>query len=176
VERLWLRVVLIVAAALVALTDVLYIVIINAQGQTLQPYIPRFVGAYLAVSAAALVASVVPRPEIVRIRVALRAAAAAGLLALGFLAAFSIGAPLVIAGLLTTFALTRTARDARSRPARLSGIVAAALSVALLLGGLELSQRAIVCPAGSNQAGGGSSLILGSYQYQCVHGVLRFHS
>lgn len=175
-ERLWLRVVLFVAAAIVAATDLVYIVLINAQGESLQPYVPRFVGGYLAVVAAMLVASVVTRPEIVTIRVGLRAAAAAGLLVLGILASFTVGMPLVIAGILVTVALTRTAREARSRPARLSGLVAAALSIALLLAGLEITQHWIVCPPGSNESGGGESLILGSFQYQCVDGQLRTHS
>ena len=166
----------VIAFVLVLLTDLLYIVLINSQGQSVQPYIPRFVGSYLAVIAAIIGLALLPRDEMVQIRVPLRAAAAAGLLVLGFLTGFSIGLPLVLAGLLTTFALTRTSREARSRPARLSGLVAAAVSVAILLAGLEVSTRTIVCEPGSNDAGGGSSLILGQYQYECVNGELRFHS
>ena len=150
--------------------------LIDAQGESAQPYVPRFVGGYLAVMAAVVAASVLARPEVVRIRVALRAAGAAGLLVLGILAAFSIGVPLVVAGLLVVFALSRTASQARSRAARLSGMMAAALSIALLLGGLEVSQRTIVCPPASNEAGGGASLILGSFQYQCRDGQLVSHS
>lgn len=175
-ERLWVRGALLVAAVIVALTDLLYVVLINAQGESAQPYIPRFVGGYLAVVAAMVAVSMLPRAEIVRIRVALRAASAGVLLVLGFLAAFSIGVPLVAAGVLVTLALSKTAREVRSRPARLSGLVAAALSVALLLGGLELAQRAIVCPPGRNEAGGGASLILGSYQYRCANGELVSHT
>src|SRR5947209_7632122 len=55
-------------------------------------------------------------------------------------------------------------------------LLAAALSIALLLGGLEVSQRTIVCPPASNEAGGGASLILGSFQYQCRDGQLVSHS
>src|SRR5437588_3576327 len=131
-ERLWVRIVLLAAATIAAITDALYIVLIDAQGESAQPYVPRFVGGYLAVMAAVVAASVLARPEVVRIRVALRAAGAAGLLVLGILAAFSIGVPLVVAGLLVVFALSRTASQARSRAARLSGTMAAALSIALL--------------------------------------------
>ena len=165
-----------IAFVLVVLTDIVYITLINSQGPSVQPYIPRFVGGYMAVIAAMIGVALLPRAEMLPVRVAFRAAAAAGLLVLGFLTAFSIGVPLTVAGLLMTFALSRTSREARSRPARFSGLVAAALSVAILLVGLEASQRTIVCAPGSNSAGGGSSLILGSYQYECVNGVLHFHS
>ena len=175
-ERLSVRIVSILAFAIVLATDVLYVVLINAQGQSAQPYIARFVGGYLAVMAALIAVALVPRPETVRIRVALRAAAAGGLLLMGFLASFSIGLPLVLAGFLVFFTLTRTARENRSRPARLSGLVAAAVAVAVLLTGLEVTQRLIVCPDEGTQAGGGSGLITGPYQYECNNGTMHFHS
>jgi hypothetical protein len=176
VERRSVLILSLVALALVLLTDLAYIGLINSQGYSVRPYIPRFVGGYLAVMAAMIGVALLPRVEIGRIRVPLRAAAAAGLLVLGFVAALSIGPPLAIAGLLMTFVLSRTARESRSRPARLSGLVAAAVSVAILLAGLEVSQRWIVCAPGSNSAGGAASLILGSFQYECVNGDTRFHS
>jgi len=160
-ERLSVRIVSILAFAIVLATDVLYVVLINAQGQSAQPYIARFVGGYLAVMAALIAVALVPRPETARIRVALRAAAAGGLLLMGFLASFT---------------LTRTARENRSRPARLSGLVAAAVAVVVLLTGLEVTQRLIVCPDEGTQAGGGSGLITGPYQYECNNGTMHFHS
>ena len=136
-ERLWVRVVLFVAAAIVALTDLLYIVLINAQGESPQPYIARFVGGYLAVVVAMVAVSTLSRPEIVRIRVALRAASAGVLLVLGFLAAFSIGVLIVGAGLLVGFALTRT----KSRPAQWwTGVVATLVSVGVLLAGFQFTE------------------------------------
>ena len=175
-EPLFVRIVSILAFPVVLATDVLYVVLINAQGQSAQPYIARFVGGYLAVMAALIAVALVPRPETARIRVALRAAAAGGLLLMGFLAAFTIGAPLVVAGFLVFFALTRTVRENRSTPARLSGLVAAALAVVVLLAGLEVTQRFIVCPEQSQETGGGSGLITGPYQYECNNGVAHFHS
>ncbi len=95
-----MRVTSLVAFTIVVAVDGLYIGLINGQGPSAQPYIPRFVGAYLAVMAALIVIALLPRPEIAMIRAPLRAAAAAGLLMLGIFAAFSIGLPLVVAGIL----------------------------------------------------------------------------
>lgn len=165
-----------VAFAIVTAVDIFYVALVKAQGPARQPYISRFVAAYMAVVAAMIVISLLPRPEIVRIRVAMRAAAAGGLFTLGFVAAFTIGPPLVLAGFLVFLVLTRTARETRSRPARLSGLVAAALAVVVLLAGLEVTQRLVDCPAQGSVAGGGSGLLTGPYQYECVNGVAHFHS
>src|SRR5216117_2537152 len=133
------RVMSLVAFAIVLTTIVIYVGLINAQRASDQPYISRFVAGYMALMAAL--------PEIVPIRVAIRAAVASGLFLLGFLFSFPVGLAFVAAGFLVFFALRRTAREAtRSRPARLSGLVAAALAVAVLLVGLEVAQRVIVCP------------------------------
>ena len=164
-----------IAVAIVVATDVLYITIINSQGTSNMPYIPRFVGGYLGVMAAVIAVALWPRAEIVIVRVPLRAAAAGGLFVLGFVAAFSIGPPLVLAAFLVTLALTRTERAPRTQTARLSGLLAAALSVAVLFVGLEVTQRLIVCPDQGTSAGGGSGLLTGPYQYECVNGRLRYH-
>ena len=175
-ERRLVRVTSIIAFVIVLATDVLYVTLINSQGASNQPYIPRFVASYLAVMAALTVVSLLPRPEIVAIRVPLRAAAAAGLFVLGFLAAFSIGPPLVLAAFFVLLALARTERAPRTRAARLSGLVAAAVAVAVLLVGLEVTQRVIVCPDQGSSAGGGAGLLTGPYQYECVNGVAHYHS
>src|SRR5256885_1145826 len=126
-ERLLIRVTSLVAFAIVLATDILSVGLIGSQGQDFQPYVPRFVASYLALMAALIVIALLPRPEIVAIRLPMRAAAAGGLLALGFLAAFSIGLPLVVAGVLTTVALTRTSRRPGSALRRLAGPCAAVL-------------------------------------------------
>jgi len=175
-ERRLIVVLSLVAFAIVSAVDVLYVGLINAQGRSDMPYIPRFVGSYLAVMAALIAVALVPRAEVAAIRVVLRASAAAGLFVLGFLAAFSIGPPLVVAAFLVLLALTRTAREPRRGVARLSGLVAAALAVAVLLAGLEVAQRLIVCPEAGTSSGGGSGFLSGPYQYECNNGELRFHS
>lgn len=175
-ERRLVRITSIIAFVIVLGTVVVYIALINSQGVSNQPYIPRFVASYLAVMAALIVISLLSRPEVVRIRVSLRAAAAGGLFVLGFLAAFSIGPPLVLAGFFLLLALARTERPPRTRAARLSGLVAAAVAVAVLLAGLEVAQRVIVCPDQGSSAGGGAGLLTGPYQYECVNGVVHYHS
>jgi len=101
---------------------------------------------------------------------------AAGLLTAGVFAAFSIGLPLVVAGILVGFSLSRTQREPRRGVARLSGLVAAALTVGVLIGGLDVTQRLIVCPDSGQVAGGGSGLVSGSYQYECNNGRLTIHN
>jgi hypothetical protein len=173
-ERRLVLVTSVIAFVLVVATDVLYIGLVDAQGQSPQPYIPRFVGSYLALAAALIAVALLPRPEIAVIRIPLRAAAGGGLLVLGALTA--IGLPLVIAGILVTVALSRTAREPRTRAARLSGLIAAAISILVLLVGLEVTPRLIVCPDQGTSAGGGSGLLTGSYSYECSNGELHFHS
>lgn len=174
-ERRLVRVTSLVAFAIVLATDVLYIVAINAQGPSDQPYIPRFVGSYMAVMAALIAASLLPRPEIAAIRLPLRAAAAGGLFVLGFLAAFTIGTPLVVAGFLVLIALARTERQAAPGLARLAGLIAAVVAVALLLAGLEVTQRLVVCPDQGTSSGAGSGLLTGPYRYECSNGHLTLH-
>jgi len=83
-----------------------------------------------------IAAAVIPRPEIIPWRPPWRAAAAAGLLVLGLLAAFSIGLPIVIAGILMLVALTRTRTAGRRWP----GALGSAVAVAVLLAGFQLTE------------------------------------
>ena len=175
-ERTSVRVSSLIAFAIVVVVLGLYIGLINAQGLSEQPYVPRFVGGFLAVMAALILIALLPRPEIAPIRAPMRAAAAAVLLMLGVFAAFSIGTPLVVAGILVTFALSRTQRTPRRGPARLSGLVVAALTVGILIGGLDVTQRVIVCPEQGQSFGSGSALLSGSYAFECNNGQLTMHS
>src|SRR5256712_13798494 len=134
-ERLLIRVTSLVAFAIVLATDILYVGLIGSQGQDFQPYVPRFVASYLAVMAALIVIALLPRPEIFAIRLPMRAAAAGRLVALGLPAALSIGLPLVVAGVLTTVALTRTSRRPGSALRRLAGLCAALFAIGPLLPG-----------------------------------------
>jgi hypothetical protein len=179
-ERPVVRVTSLVAFAIVLTTDILYVTLIIAQNQgspTDTPYIPRFVASYLAVMAALIVLALVPRPEIEPLRFPMRAAAAAGLLGLGILAAMSIGLPLVAAGILVGVALGRTQlASGGSRMRRLAGVAAAVLSLAVGVVGLDVAGRAIVCPAVGTSSGGGAHLLGGSYQYECNNGELHWSS
>lgn len=176
-ERAWIRVTSLVAFAIVLATDVLYVGIINSQGSSDDmPYVPRFVAGFLAVMATLIVIALVPRPEIAQIRFPLRAAAAGGLLGLGLLAANPIGLPLVVAGILVGGVLGRTGQVSRSRLVRAAGLLAAVLSVAVAVAGLDLGGRVIVCPETGTSGGGGTHLLGGTYRYECNNGELHLSS
>ncbi|HKW70293.1 MAG TPA: hypothetical protein VJP81_06875 [Candidatus Dormibacteraeota bacterium] len=176
-ERRSVRITSWIAFAMVVATDVLYVGLINSQGASSDPmvYVPRFVAGYLALMAALIGVALTPVREIGVIRVPMRAAAAVGLLVLGVAAAFSIGPPLVIAGILVGVALSRTDRIPGSVP-RWSGFVAALLSVAVLLVGFEITERLVMCPEIGTSEGAGSFLITGQYHYTCANGQLHWSS
>jgi len=50
------------------------------------------------------------------------------------------------------------------------------LAIGLLVAGLEITGRLIVCPATGTASGTGSGLVTGGYSYQCNEGTLTFHS
>ena len=165
-----------VALILVLATDSAYGLLIRGQGGvSLDSYTVPFVAGYLLVLAALLIASLMPLPGPAW-RMPLRAAAAGGLLVLGVLAIFSVGLPLVIAGALATGATVRTLRGPQVTRASLSAIAAAVLAVVVLVGGFEVTQRVIVCPATGSSGGGGSGFVTGPYYYDCVNGQLTYHS
>jgi len=62
-------------------------------------------------------------------------------LPLGFLAAFSIGLPLVVAGVLMTVALSRTSRQPGTALRRLAGLGAALMAIGFLVAGVEITGR-----------------------------------
>jgi hypothetical protein len=164
------------ALILVLATNTAYVLLIRGQdGVAPNAYTVPFVAGYLLVLAALLASSLtrLPRPAW---RTPLRAAAAGGLLVLGVLALFSVGLPLVVAGALATGAAVRTLRGPQVTKASLSAIGAAVLAVVILVGGFEVTQRAIVCPATGSSGGGGSGFVTGSYYYDCVDGRLTYHS
>jgi len=112
-----------------------------------------------------------------RWRALLLGVSAAGLILLGFFAIFSIGLPLMVAGVLASLGLIALG------PARLSGepsgkasaAVAAGgavLAVVVLLLGLSFTELAIRCPANGIESGSGAVLLGGPYQYSCDNGEL----
>ncbi len=164
------------ALTLVVLEDVAYILLIRSQDE-LPPdaYTVPFVAGYLLVMAALLATSVFGLPD-PSWRMPLRAAAAGGLLVLGIIAAFSIGLPLILAGILATGAAVRTLKGKIWTRAALSGVAAAVAAVVVLVAGFEVTERMIVCPSSGNASGGGTGFVTGPYHYECVDGQLSFHS
>jgi hypothetical protein len=134
-----------------------------------------FIAAYLVTLAALLGGSLMRRWS-PTVRLAIRAAAAGGLLVLGVIASFSIGLPLVIAGAMATGATVRTLRGPFATPSSLSAVAAAVVAVAVLVAGFEVTERLIVCPAHGSASGGGTGLVTGAYHYECVDGTLTFTS
>jgi hypothetical protein len=164
-------------ALVVALaTAAAYSFLVRAQGgyTGLDVMTVPFVTGYMVLMGALLGSSLVRRAR-ASLRTTLRAAAAAGLLVLGILALFSIGLPLVIAGAMATGATVRTLRGPHLTSSALIAVGAAVLAVALLVGGFEVTERYIVCPAQGTAGGGGTGFVSGPYHYECVDGRLTFH-
>jgi len=94
-----LRAMVWIAFAIVLVTDFGYLLIIRAQeSHPPDAFTVPFVAVFLALMAAMLGASLLGTPTLVRLRPALRAGAASGLLVIGVIALWSIGLLLVLAG------------------------------------------------------------------------------
>jgi len=163
-----------VAAIIAAAVDILYVgIVINQSRQG--PHDPLgstviFVATFIAVLAAtaavaALRSATVWRP-------ALLGLSAIGLLAIGVIAIFSIGLPLIVAGGLALVALLASLRESRQPAGILKAGAGALLALAIFVGGLEATVRAIACPATGVETGSGSGLVSGPYHYTCVNGKL----
>jgi hypothetical protein len=168
----WLVVVPIVGAVL---DDVAYVVLIASQSEHPPDiFTVPFVAVFIALMAAMLALSLAGSPLVVTLRPALRAGAAAGLIVLGVLGAFSIGLPLLIAGFLATGAAIRTLVGG-GLPAVASEVAAAVLAVALLVVGFEVTARLIVCPPdGSSSGGSWPGIVTHGFTWECSGG--RLHS
>ena len=164
---------LLVAVAVVAIvaTAAAYVAIIRSQSEHGTPDVLTvpFVASYQLLMALLLLASlVVPAAA----RPAFRGAASAGLLVLGWLAAMSIGIPLLLgAGL--AIGSTVLAIDARpGLRSLISAGVAGMLAVALLAAGFEFTWNHLVCPP-TGESGGSTASFLGhGSSYDCNNGVL----
>jgi hypothetical protein len=109
-------------------------------------------------------------------RPALRAGAAAGLLVTGVLGLFSVGLPMVIAGALATGAAVRTLAGRDRKWAVSTEVLAAVIAVVVVVAGLELTARLILCPPHGESGGAGAGLVSGDYHWRCVEGQLTFAS
>jgi hypothetical protein len=163
------------AAAIIAGTvDVLYLGYVNSQGAS-DPQFLRvpFVAAFIALMA--ICAALSARNSAARWRPFLLGVSAVGLLLLGFFAIFSIGLALLVAGALALVGLINALNPARGAAfGKALGMAAggAVLVIVVLVGGFSLTELAVQCPARGQMGGGGTSLLGGSYQYNCVDGKL----
>ncbi|MFI5284138.1 MAG: hypothetical protein ACHQ0J_13560 [Candidatus Dormibacterales bacterium] len=167
-----------VAIAILLLTDALYLALIFSQQErpSVDTVSVGFIAAYMLLMAALLAASLSSHPRVVVARPLLRGAPAGGLLLLGTLAAFSIGLPLLAAAALAIIGTVRSVPRPRWRPPAALGALAAVAGVVVLVAGIDVTQRVIICPASGVAAGSGSGLVSGPYHYECSNGVLTFRA
>jgi hypothetical protein len=165
------------AAIIAAAVDVLYLGIVATQGGS-DPQFLRvpLVAAFIALMA--IGAALSSRGSAARWRPLLLGVSAAGLLLLGFFAIFSVGLPLLAAGVLALLGLINALSPSALSPGtsrRAAGGMAAGgavLAVAVLLAGFSLAEVVIRCPANGVEGGGGTRLLGGSYAYSCDNGKL----
>ena len=168
------RVLIAISSIVVVVMVAVYLSLIRAQGGTAPDWLTvPFVTAYLLTAAALLVASLLRMGT--GVRAAMRAAGAAGLLVLGYLAGFSIGVPLILAGVLAAIATLGTMSHVRG-VAIAAAPAAAVIAVAVLIGGFEVSERAITCPATGSMSGSGTGFVTGPYHWSCAGGTLHWSS
>jgi hypothetical protein len=166
-----------IAAAVAISTDAVCVALVRAQGDgPPDRFTLPFIAAFLGLMTAMLMMSQMQRPAILRIRTALRAGAAAGLLVLGILLLFSIGLPIVIAGGLAAGSAVRTLGGPLWTADSLTGLAGAVIAVAVLIAGFEVTGRMIVCPAMGTESGGGSGFVTGGFHWECVNGALTMHA
>jgi hypothetical protein len=166
-----------IAVVLVLLGDAAYVALVATEGTYPRDVLTvPFVAGYWAVMAAMLGLSLLDRPPLASLRPALRAGAAAGLLITGVLGLFTIGLPMVVAGALATGAAVRTLAGRDRRRAMLTEVVAAVIAVVVVVAGLEITARVIVCPSHGVSGGSGAGLVSGDYHWKCTDGRLTFTS
>jgi hypothetical protein len=134
------------------------------------------VAAYIALMA--ICASLSSYASAGRWRPLLLGISVAGLLLLGFFGIFSIGLPLMVAGVLASLGLINALGPARSPgegSRKASAAVAAGgavLAVVVLLVGLSLTELAIRCPANGVEEVSGTNFLGGPYRASCDNGKL----
>lgn len=156
-----------IVAILVVAVNIVYVAIAGGQGASDQPLRVPFVAGYLVTLAVcAAIAAGTPSN---RWRAGLLGASAAGLVLLGLFAIFSIGLPLLVAGLLAVAGLVRLiglTSQPRSLLAR--SLAGGVIAVVLLFGGFAITERIIACPPGAVSGEGGG--LFTSYSYTCQNG------
>ena len=170
------RLLLIISIVVAEADEALYIFLIANQGSPRPPDVLTvpFVASFIQLMAVLLGISMVESPMFIRLRPALRGGAAAGLLVLGVFGAFSIGAPLFVAGLIATGVGVRTLTLAPGPWSILSAFAAGVVVVALLITGFELTARVIECPAVGSSGGSWNGMVTRGFTWQCAGGQLHF--
>ena len=171
-----LRLLLIIAFVAAEADEALYIFVIVNQGSPRPPDVLTvpFVASFIQLMAVLLGVSMLTSPSVIRYRPALRAGAAAGLLVLGVIGAFSIGAPLFIAGAVAAGVTVRTVTLTPGWISIVSALAAAALVVALLVTGFEVTARVIECPTEGSSGGNWQGFVTRGFSWECTGGQVHF--
>jgi hypothetical protein len=169
------RLLLIIAIVAAEADEALYLfVIFNQSPRAPDVLTVPFVASFIQLMAILVGISLLSSPAVVRLRPALRGGAAAGLLVLGVIGAFSIGAPLFLAGLVVLGVAVRTVSQAPALPSILSAFAAALVVVALLVTGFEVTARVIECPADGSSGGSWNGIVSGGFTWDCAGGQVHF--
>jgi hypothetical protein len=170
------RLLLIIAIVVAEADEAGYIFVIVNQGSPRPPDVLTvpFVASFIQLMAVLLGLSMLMSPSLIRFRPALRAGAAAGLLVLGVFGAFSIGAPLFIAGAVAAGVAVRTLTLTAGWRAIVSSLAAAAVVVALLVTGFEVTARVIECPPDGSSGGNWPGIVTRGFSWECTGGRVHF--
>ena len=168
-----LRWVVLIAVIVACAVDILYVSQIvgppGGRGYSL-PWRPVFVALFIA--AMTIAAALAINPSAAGGRTVLLGLSSVGLLAMGYLAIFSVGLPLLVAGLGLLVALIYAVVASRQPAGVMRAATGGLLALVILFGGFELTAQAITCPAHGFEGGTGSSFFGGPYHYTCVDGKL----
>jgi hypothetical protein len=168
-----LRWILTAALAVTSVVDILYVSYLSRPpgglGNSLIWRGP-FIAAFIAVMAVAVALTL--RSSASRWRTVLLGLSSIGLIAIGFLGIFSIGLPLLAAGLASLAVLIGILLESPKRSDLVKAAAGGLLALAISFSGLELTAQAISCPAHGLEGGTGSSFLGGPFHYLCVDGKL----
>lgn len=173
-DRRAARVLVWIALAVPLVMDAVYFSLIRGQNvRSPDLFTVPFVAAFMLLMTALLGLSLSTRVGPV-LRATMRGGAAGGLIVLGFLGAFSIGAPILLAGLVAAIAFGLSIDRRAWAGSLLAGTLTAIVFGFGFVVGIDAANRVIVCPPESTEGGGGAGIVLGPYQYQCSGGQVTW--
>lgn len=160
------------AAIIAGVVDVVLLGDVGGQpgpstGEVLRvPFVAGTIG--LAAIAAALAA----RQSAGAIRPVVLSLSTGSLLSIGFFGIFSIGYPLLLAGLLALAALGITTLQARTWGASLLAIAGVVAAIVIVVAGFEIAPRVVVCPPTGVESSSGQGLLGDTHSWSCDNGKL----
>lgn len=158
------------AAIIAAAVDIFYLGYAGGQtgpstGEVLR--VP-FVAGTIALAAAA--SALAARPSSGKFRPLLLGFSTGALITIGFFGIFSIGFPLLLAGVLTLVDLLKTTLQARKVAGSLLAIGGIVAAIVIVLAGFEIAPRVVVCPPTGSESSSGVGPLGDSYRWSCTNG------